>query len=570
MLIRRSLLGRATRRLVTALAIPAVTLGLVAVVGPPAASALPLAPEPVKAGTRIADRAYPGIQLVVNVYSADIVVPIPTVSQRALNALSKRLARQVLFGVISGSEKSLVAAFVNEVAKKPLTFLKPTRATRTTAAEVGGLGTGWVITPDGYMVTAAHVVKFSDGDLRTSMAQAGLDQFADDDVADLASGAGYQFTASQRKKLVTAIATFNIRYLKLKNIKQDLNVRFGLAESEGGKTGTLKPAELVQVGKAFPGKDYALLKVNGQTNMPTIPVGNDSTVVPGTTFYVAGFTGASTFFPGASEDAKNQPAVTEGPVTAVKSNDAGVPYFQTQAPAGPGNSGGPVLNDKGEAVGILVAGSVDGGQIVQGQQWVLPISVVKEGLTTKNITPAESTTTRIYNEALESYYLAHYSLALPKFTQVAQLDPGHPYATAFVSKSQTAITAGDDESPGEVPVAALAGGAGALAVAGGVGGFLLMKRRRANQPVLATAAHGAYPAVGGPAPHVPGYSQPGAPTYPPVGVAGPQQTGSQGQPQPSGQPYPPPQGYPHPAPGDPGPPAAPADEPGSEGRPHQG
>ena len=50
------------------------------------------------------------------------------------------------------------------------------------------------------------------------------------------------------------------------------------------------------------------------------------------------------------------------------------PYIMTDAAANPGNSGGPLLNERGEVIGVLVAG-IDSAE---GMNFAIPIDVVKE------------------------------------------------------------------------------------------------------------------------------------------------------------------------------------------------
>lgn len=49
------------------------------------------------------------------------------------------------------------------------------------------------------------------------------------------------------------------------------------------------------------------------------------------------------------------------------------PYIMTDAAANPGNSGGPLLNEQGEVIGVLVAGI----EKVKGMNYAIPIDVVK-------------------------------------------------------------------------------------------------------------------------------------------------------------------------------------------------
>lgn len=479
-----------------------VALGLSATLTAPA-----LAEEPAPM-TRIADRSYPGIQMILNQYGATVVVPVPEITNAASASLEDQITRQVNSGVIPQTQEAVIEALVKEITANPLTYLTPSAQTRSTNAQIGMLGTGFVVTPDGIILTAAHVVSMSDSELKQAIAKNGLQKFVEEDIKSFQSsegGSGATFTQDQQQRLAQAIAVFNANFMNLSDIQQQVSVRLGVSDKVGGKTGDLRPVEVISVGQSYPDKDFAILKVEGLENLPTIPVGDDSQVVAGTTFYVAGFTGASTFFPGASEDAINTPAVTEGPVTAVKSNDKGVPYFQTQAPAGHGNSGGPVLNDKGEAVGILVAGSIeDSGETVQGQEWVLPIRVVQSELTSKNITPKAGTITPLYNSALEDFYTHHYKAALPKFQKVANLYPAHPYATSFIQKSQTAIEAGQDQTPMSSGLLLALGAAGLLTllVLGG-GTFAIVRMRSKRTPVAVASPRyavppGGYPAGGSP------------------------------------------------------------------------
>jgi S1-C subfamily serine protease len=50
------------------------------------------------------------------------------------------------------------------------------------------------------------------------------------------------------------------------------------------------------------------------------------------------------------------------------------PYIMTDAAANPGNSGGPLLNEQGEVIGVLVSG-ID---CAEGMNFAIPIDVVKE------------------------------------------------------------------------------------------------------------------------------------------------------------------------------------------------
>ncbi|HEX2806956.1 MAG TPA: serine protease, partial [Kineosporiaceae bacterium] len=300
-----------------------------------------------------------------------------------------------------------------------------------------------------------------------------------------------KFTDDQIKRLSASITTWMARYLTVSGLKSAVTAQLGVAVAGFKKSEKGRPVEVIAVGQSYPGKDVALLKLDGEGHLPTLPVGTDDQVSEGSTLYVAGYPAASTFYSGLSKDSQVQPTITQGPLTAIKSNPSGTPVFQTQAPASPGNSGGPVLNDAGSVVGILVAGAVsDQGVALEGQEFVVPISVITEKLNEHNIKPATSDTTTTYSKAVDEFYLHHYKVAMPLFQQVSALYPGHPYVGDFISKSTAAIGAGKDETPRSIRLwVGIAAGVliviAAIAVA-----ILLIVRRRRRTAAAAGAARG--------------------------------------------------------------------------------
>ncbi|WP_233149753.1 S1C family serine protease, partial [Kineosporia sp. A_224] len=498
--------------------------------------------------TELNARVYPGVQLIQVDFEAQLTVPEPVLDQKAFNRLLDRLTRQILTGTVDYTEKALLQAMVDEIEKEPLTYLKPTKALSRADGKLTGVGTGWVVTPDGYVVTAAHVVSPDAAELRAEFAATGLDEFNTRAAQDLAVSNQtnqVKFTASEIRQLTKAVAVFNAKYLKVGKITKSVSAEIGVAVAGFGKGRKGKPAEVVSVGKPYPGKDVAILKLEGESNFPTLPLGQNTDVQQGESLYVAGYPAASTFLSGLSKDSEVQPTVTTGPLTAIKSAESGMPVFQTQAPASPGNSGGPVLDDQGHVVGVLVASAVDNkGVALENQEFVIPVSVVREALQQKNITAKESQSTATYDEALTEFYDKHYKNAMPLFQRVKNLYGGHPYVDQYIADSQTAIDQGKDETPKPVWIWVLLAGV-VLAVVLGIVLLLLLLRRRGRKKAAAPAAAPQYQFAGAggyPAPEQQGYQQgypqqPGG--YPQQGY--PQQPGYPGAPQqPGGYPQ---QGY---------------------------
>ncbi|MET9067826.1 trypsin-like peptidase domain-containing protein [Streptosporangium sandarakinum] len=476
---------------------------------PGTALAAPKDPE-VPVGTRLAARTHPAVQLTSVSYAADVAVPTPVAKPQAIRSLTMQGVEAVQSGKISSDDNSIYRWVVQQMARNPGRYFSPGKPERVVKATAGGLCTGWWVTPDGYMVTAAHCVGQEDAELARTFASQALDKINKKDAADLVAGLG-EF-ASDDEIVRTAAKIFqvwNADNIKIRNVESSLSLLQSLPGGGVDKTAKAVPIELVAKGTVYPGKDVAILKANGMSNLPTVPLGADSDVRVGDTLYISGFPGTVTQTSIFNIESKLEPAFTEGPYNAARQTPEGVPYIQTQAPSYPGNSGGPVFSRDGKVIGILVGGLIqqDGGS-TEGESFVLPVGVVKEKLNEKNIKPVESVTTRSYNEALELFFADHYSEALPKFREVQALHPNHPYVARYISDSQQAITAGRDRSSSPILPWLLWGGGGlALVVALGALAAVLRRRRRPKAPApsfpqIPYGAHQVPPPAGhGPVPY---------------------------------------------------------------------
>lgn len=481
----------------------------------------------IPVGTWLAARTHPAVQLTSVSYTADVAVPTPVANLEAIRGLTQQGVAAVQSGKISSDENSIYRWVVQQMAKEPGRYFSPGAPERVVEATAGGLCTGWWVTPDGYMVTAAHCVGQEEDELAQTFATQALTKINEKDAADLISSLGD--IASDDEIVRTAAKIFqiwNADNIKIRNVQSSLSLLQSLPGGGVDKTAKAVPIELVAKGTVYPGKDIAILKANGQNNLPTVPLGQDSDVRVGDTLYISGFPGTVTQTSIFNIESKLDPAFTEGPYNASRQTPEGVPYIQTQAPSYPGNSGGPVFSKDGKVIGILVGGLIqqDGGS-TEGESFVLPVSIVREKLNEKNIKSAESVTTKAYNEALDLFFKNHYSDALPKFREVQALQPNHPYVAKYITDSQQAITAGKDESSSSILPWVLWGGGGLLVlfVLGTLGTVLRGKRRSKIPPSsFPPAPYGAQP----------GYLPPGQGQY--------------GHPAQHGQPYGVPQQQPYP------------------------
>ncbi|MDP9861074.1 MULTISPECIES: S1 family peptidase [Streptosporangium] len=488
----------------------------------------------VPVGTWLAARTHPAVQLTSVSYTAEVAVPTPVANLEAIRGLTQQGVAAVQSGKISSDENSIYRWVVQQMAKEPGRYFSPGAPERVVEATAGGLCTGWWVTPDGYMVTAAHCVGQEESELAETFATQALTKINEKDAADLVADLGD--IASDEEIVRTAAKIFqiwNAENIKIRNVQSSLSLLQSLPGGGVDKTAKAVPIELVAKGTVYPGKDVAILKANGQNNLPTVPLGQDSDVRVGDTLYISGFPGTVTQTSIFNIESKLDPAFTEGPYNASRQTPEGVPYIQTQAPSYPGNSGGPVFSKDGNVIGILVGGLIqqDGGS-TEGESFVLPVSIVREKLNEKNIKSAESVTTKSYNEALDLFFANRYSDALPKFREVQALHPNHPYVAKYITDSQQAITAGKDESSSSILPWVLWGGGGlaVLFVLGTLGAVVRGKRRSKTPPSsFPPAPYGAQPGY-----LPPGQGQYGQPAHPgqPYGVPPQQQPYQQRPPYP--------------------------------------
>jgi S1-C subfamily serine protease len=179
-------------------------------------------------------------------------------------------------------------------------------------------------------------------------------------------------------------------------------------------------------GEAMAGRDLALLRV-GAADMPTAMLGDSGRLKIGDKLTVIGFAGVVMSHELLGSSAKVQPAVTHGAVSGFKLDRANQPFLQTDAAAESGTSGGPVVDSRGEVIGVMTSVTQGEGGTVQGFNFVIPAAAVKEFLA--DTTVALDETSRFntaWHGGLASYFSGRHSRATPQLTEANRLLPEMP------------------------------------------------------------------------------------------------------------------------------------------------
>ena len=311
--------------------------------------------------------------------------------------------------------------------------------------DMSSAGSGFIINPDGYIVTNGHVVKEYHSKENNLLRQNAL----------LAVLQKYIFPALEQQKgapltredMITVFQKV-APYTQFQILKQ-LYVILSNWQSFPAEIKQYSPPITPIAGKSEgiisyeeeeSGKDIAILKIE-QTNLPTVPLGDSSQVSLQDAVFPAGYPGVVTQHNYLSQASMLEASITSGNVSSLKLDVKGTPVIQFDAPVTWGNSGGPVFNEKGEVIGIATFISLApmGGQgaiPIQGFNFAVPINTAKEFINAAGIQPKSGLFNGMWSEALDLYFEEDYEDVLSKCDEILRLMPNQPDAKRIQVKSQ--------------------------------------------------------------------------------------------------------------------------------------
>lgn len=268
-------------------------------------------------------------------------------------------------------------------------------------------GSGVIVDQSGYIATNAHVVSATyEGEEKAKVAL--FQQFK----AKVAQG--YSMQVSQLDSAdISAIATQFLRTLKVQHIN---NVVL--------QNGEQRPFEIAEYSSSQEGKDVAIIKIEG-SNLPILKLADSSKVHLQQHVTVLGYPAAGDS-QALDKQAVYQPSITDGKVSALKKRDNGAPVIQVDASATHGNSGGPVVNDNGDVIGLLTFGGERvNGQEIQGFSFVVASNSIRELMAKSAVRNVGGSDDKAYREGLDLYSAGKYNSALEKFKtlQASKLYP---------------------------------------------------------------------------------------------------------------------------------------------------
>jgi S1-C subfamily serine protease len=380
-------------------------------------------------GTQIADRSRPAtVEILVKYEAHGTVVLLQPDENRLLLALRAQSSP----GQASAEEE--YEKLINILYSDPASYLKEGQS-QEVDKQFYSLGSGFIVSPDGYILTNAHVVEPDEEELKTA-AVSSLNELVNSQAGALES----EIESTHPGQSLDPEAKAKMRSVLLQQYANRSQFQFSrelgilMPYAHGGSRDEFHPlaCSLAIAGQPTPGKDIAVLKMDG-SDLPTMPLADSIAaggVRSGADLIVMGYPGSVTVFPGFQPGSSVQPSLTIGHVSELKDMTGGWQVIQTDAVINHGNSGGPVFNNRGEVVGLATFQLVG----TQGVNFAESIDLAWQFLNELHVHPRQSEFTRKYYQALEEYERPRHGHALRLFQTLAGAYPDISTPRDFITE----------------------------------------------------------------------------------------------------------------------------------------
>ena len=343
-------------------------------------------------------------------------------------------------------------------------------------------GTGFVVTPTGAIVTASHVVDPDRATLRHLAVNTMFHQI----------WPRYRFPQPQDAYNITDNRYLNTLLHQCYNgtachftITPEITAYPAVGISNQIVFPTAMPAQILKR-TGFNSTDVAVLKVNGQ-NMPTVPLAKSALdLQQGAQLDVLGFPGSVL---GTSSNGVTTPTLAPVTVSSIRPGAGASEQIQVQGNIEHGESGGPVLDSKGEVVGLVSYG-FDG----TGDNFLRSVDDIHTALAAAGITATNGPVDNAFAKAMNLYWNHHYTAAVTALRSVLDLDAANPLAQLYLAKaaalpgSNTDVAVGGATTGSSESLKNTAATATTLVVVGVAAGLMLYLRRRTGKSSSPPAA----------------------------------------------------------------------------------
>jgi S1-C subfamily serine protease len=396
----------------------------------------------------------PGVVMVRTVFSADVYVNKIQLDARHFNRLVDSIQRSDSSGIIYTAEQKLDIV-LKEINNHPNRFFKASLDYIKEPEEITSSGTGFVVTADGYVATNCHLIDRDNAFIRRQFFLSAFQQITEANISALENAWATRFSEQQKSILYNTYASVYARLfsMALYDLRKEIYIEYSV-DTDSGTTGSVKKlAQVIVKGQPMPGKDVAILKMDGDSTLPTLKIAQDELPRVGEQLYVYGFPSPVTNNNYVATESAIEPTLTTGIVSALKKSVAGWPLIQMDANINRGSSGGPVCDEKGEVVGLTTFGSIEtSGGLAAGLNFAIPVSILQEYLDSAGVIAHPSETSLLFTDAVVFYDREFYKDALIKFKQVDELNKHYPGLAFYIKDSERRLMQNDEKKSSMIRV----------------------------------------------------------------------------------------------------------------------
>ena len=244
----------------------------------------------------VAAEAAPAVQLVVITYHATVVVPRQRNNVPVQDAEKTQVQNQAANGQIGSSLQALNEQYARDLAKNPSKYDYPGQPARDISTTTTATCSGWFVTPTGYLVTAAHCVT-KDATIVGALAGNVLPKYIKQEYYGTVARwerEGVPMDQTIHSELRSFETKWFAENSAVTHISIGAVVALGVRGKDGQRSQRALAAHVVSQGTPYPGQDFALLKVDGHSNLPTLPLGGTGKLAVGDNLYIDGFPGTVT------------------------------------------------------------------------------------------------------------------------------------------------------------------------------------------------------------------------------------------------------------------------------------
>jgi S1-C subfamily serine protease len=396
----------------------------------------------------------PGVVMVRTVFSADVYVNKIQLDSRHFNQLVDSIQRSDSDGIIYTAEQKLDIV-LKEINNHPNLFFRASLDYIKEHQEITSSGTGFVVTADGYIATNCHLIDRDNAFIHRQFFLSAFQQITEANISALENAWATKFSEQQKSILYNTYASVYARLfsMALYDLRKEIFVEYSVDTDSGTTSSIKKSAQVIVKGQPMPGKDVAILKLDGDSTLPTLKIAQDELPRVGEQLFVYGFPSPVTNNNYVATESAIEPTLTTGIVSALKKSAAGWPLIQMDANINRGSSGGPVCNEKGEVVGLTTFGSIENsGGLAAGLNFAIPVSILQEYLDSAGVLAHPGESSLLFTDAVVYYDREFYRDALKKFRQVYELNKHYPGLSFYIKDSERRLQQNEDKKSSMIRV----------------------------------------------------------------------------------------------------------------------